>query len=395
MMTQLTLFVSRYNLKSQPNMIRRVCIFGLFTVISLLVLLTFLPSESETPQNLAPLPAIPALTVTRALPQWRQWPTTIEASGAIAAWQEAAIGSQQTGLRLTEVNVNVGDQVKRGQLLARFDADMLRADLAQIKANLAQAQATAAQAEANKQRVLKLKNAATLSQQELLRYETEAEVSRAQVEAIKAQWAAKQLQLSYAEVRAPDDGVISARSATLGTVAGSGQELFRLIRQNKLEWRGELTAAQMAQIQAGQIIQLSLPDGSAAQASVRQLAPALDEQSRMGIVYADILPGSAARVGMYANGHIQLDQSPALTVAAASVVIRDGRSYVLKLLNGAETSTVSLQVVDTGRRLGLEIEILHGLNATDYVVVDGAGFLNDGDLVHIAPESTNVSKVGQ
>ncbi|AMK76599.1 MULTISPECIES: efflux RND transporter periplasmic adaptor subunit [Methylomonas] len=323
--------------------------------------------------------------MTRAVPQWRQWPTTIEASGPIAAWQEAVIGAQQSGLRLIEVNVNVGDQVKRGQLLARFDADMLRADLAQLQANLAQAQATAVQAETNKQRVLKLKNAATLSQQESLRYETEAEISRTQVDAIKAQLTAKQLQLGYAEVRAPDDGAISARLATLGAVPGSGQELFRLIRQNRLEWRGELTAGQIAQIQIGQAILLSLPDGSVAQARVRQLAPALDEQSRLGLMYADILPGSHARAGMYANGRIELSQRPALTVPAASLVIRDGRSYVLKLRSDADTSPVSLQAVDTGRRQGVEIEIVQGLSETDRVVVEGAGFLNDGDLVHVAP----------
>lgn len=358
---------------------------GVFTALAAGAALVAVSAMSKSDDAGRPQ-TVAALTVTGAAPQWRQWPATIDASGAIAPWQEAVIGAQQAGLRLIEVNVNVGDQVKRGQLLARFDADMLRADLAQLKANLAQAQATAAQAETNKQRVLKLKNAASLSQQELLRYETEAETSRTQVEAIKAQLAAKQLQLGYAEVRAPDDGVISARQATLGAVAGSGQELFRLIRQNRLEWRGELTAGQLAQSQAGQSIKLSLPDGGSAEAIVRQLAPVLDEQSRLGLVYADIQPGSSARAGMYANGRIVLNQRSALTIPAASVVIRDGRSYVLKLQDSAETVPVSLQAVGTGRRQGLEIEIVQGLSETERVVVEGAGFLNDGDLVRIAPD---------
>ncbi|TCV88643.1 RND family efflux transporter MFP subunit [Methylomonas methanica] len=385
MMTRLTCFISLYNLDSQRGLARGTLLIGIFTVLAASAVLIVWSFRPESPAASSSVHAVPALTVTRAVPQWRQWPTTIEASGPIAAWQEAVIGAQQSGLRLIEVNVNVGDQVKRGQLLARFDADMLRADLAQLQANLAQAQATAVQAETNKQRVLKLKNAATLSQQESLRYETEAEISRTQVDAIKAQLTAKQLQLGYAEVRAPDDGAISARLATLGAVPGSGQELFRLIRQNRLEWRGELTAGQIAQIQIGQAILLSLPDGSVAQARVRQLAPALDEQSRLGLMYADILPGSHARAGMYANGRIELSQRPALTVPAASLVIRDGRSYVLKLRSDADTSPVSLQAVDTGRRQGVEIEIVQGLSETDRVVVEGAGFLNDGDLVHVAP----------
>jgi RND family efflux transporter MFP subunit len=347
-----------------------------------LVYLRAAPKLAETVRQ-----PIPALTVTRALPQWRQWPATIEAAGTIEPWQEAVIGAQLAGLRLTEVKVNVGDTVKRDQILARFDADMLAADLAQLKANLAQAQATAAQAETNKQRVLKLKNAASLSQQEILRYETEAEISRTQVEAVKAQLAAKQLQLKYAVVRAPDDGVISARQATLGGVAAAGQELFRLIRQNRLEWRGELTAAQMAQSRPGQHIALNLPDGSKAEASLRQLAPMLDQQSRLGIVYADLLPGSKARAGMYAAGRIVLAESPALTVPAGSLVIRDGRSYVLKLQSGDSTAPVALQPVEAGRRQGTEVEILQGLSETDRVVVQGAGFLNDGGLVRIVQDT--------
>ncbi len=385
MMTHLTRSISFYNLHSQRGILRGMSVIGVFIALALCTLYIVWPLRSKSPAASASEQTVPVLTVTRAVPQWRQWPSAIEASGAIAAWQEAVIGAQQSGLRLIEVDANVGDQVKRGQLLARFDADMLRADLAQLKANLAQAQATAVQAQTNKERVLKLKNAATLSQQELLRYETEAETSRTQVDAIKAQLAAKQLQLSYAEVRAPDNGAISARLATLGVVAGSGQELFRLIRQNRLEWRGELTAEQIAHIRTGQAIQLSLPDGSFAQARVRQLAPALNEQSRLGLIYADILPGSHALAGMYASGRIELSQSPALIVPAACLVIRDGRSYVMKLQSDADTALVSLQTVDTDRRQGAEIEITRGLSETDRVVVEGAGFLNDGDLVHIAP----------
>lgn len=380
-----------FNLSTQRGIGRSALLTAVFAVLAISAGLFYqrtAPKQTEA----ATQQSNPALTVTRATPQRQQWPATIEAAGSIAPWQEAIIGAQLSGLRLIEVRGNVGDVVKRGQVLARFDADMLAADLAQLKANLSQAQATAAQAETNKLRVLKLKNAASLSQQELLRYETEAETSRTQVEAVKAQLAAKQLQLKYTEVLAPDDGVISARQATLGGVATGGQELFRLIRQNRLEWRGELTAAQLAQSRPGQRISLSLPDGSNAEASLRQLAPTLDSQSRLGIGYADLLPGSKARAGMYAAGRIVQGESPALTVPAASVVIRDGRSYVLKLQSDDGIAPVTLQSVETGRRQGAETEIVQGLSETDRIVVQGAGFLNDGDLVRIVQDAA-VSEV--
>jgi RND family efflux transporter MFP subunit len=200
----------------------------------------------------------------------------------------------------------------------------------------------------------------------------------------KAQLDSKQLQLRYTNVVAPDDGTISARTATLGAVTPVGQELFRLIRQNRLEWRGELTAAQMVHIATGQRIAITLPDGSDAVATVREVAPSLDSQSRLGTVYADIAPGSHARAGMYADGQVALGQTEALVIPAQSIVLRDGRNYVLKLADNSDTPKVVRQEVTTGRRQGNDIEIVQGLAASDRVVAEGAGFLNDNDVVRLA-----------
>jgi RND family efflux transporter MFP subunit len=315
-----------------------------------------------------PAPGQPAaaLTVTVAAATEAQWPAVLEASGAIAPWQEAVIGAQVSGLRLADLRVNVGDRVKRGQVLASFDANLLRADEARLDA-------TWQQAEANRQRALALKGSGGISEQDVLQYVTQANVAKAQLQSA-------QLQLRYAEVTAPDDGVISARSATVGAVSGTGQELFRMIRQSRLEWRGELTAEQLAQVKAGQRIGLALPDGTAAAAKVRQLAPGLDSQTRLGLVYADIEPGSSARAGMYAKGQLTLATRPAVTVPAVSVVVRDGRSYVPKLVDG---DRISLQAVTVGRRQGEAVEILAGIHSGEKAAVQGAGFLNDGDRVRV------------
>jgi RND family efflux transporter MFP subunit len=326
----------------------------------------------------------PALTVTVAAARQVTWPAVLDATGTIVPWQEAIVGSQAAGLRLIEVSVNVGDRVKRGQVLARYDDTGLRAEAAQLRAATAQARATAAQANANEQRALALRGSGGISDQEVQQYVTQAETARAQVEIAQAQLEAKQVQLRYANVVAPDDGVISARSASLGAVGASSQELFRLIRQQRLEWRGEVTAMQLANIVEGQRVELSLPDGGSATARVRQTAPALDERSRMGMVYADITRPESTRAGMYAAGRIVLAQRPAMVVPAASVVIRDGRSYVYKVQEERGVAHVAVQAVTVGRRQGGEVEIMEALREGERVVAQGAGLLNDGDVVRIA-----------
>jgi RND family efflux transporter MFP subunit len=326
----------------------------------------------------------PALTVTVTTPHESNWPVTVTASGAIAAWQESSVDAEVGGYRLTEVDVNVGDVVKRGQILARVNPDLLRAEESQLKASLAQAKATSAQAEVNRQRMVGLRDSGGISEQDVLQFVTQAQTAKAQVDYARAVLAQKEIQLRDADVRAPDSGTISSRSATLGTVVSVGQELFRLIRQNRLEWRGELTAPQMSQVSVDQVVHLSLPDGTTAQARVRSVAPALDSKSRLALVYADIAPGSNARAGMYASGQLIAAQKPALVIPSESIVVRDGASYVLALHDDSATPKVDRLSVTVGRRLGNEVEIVQGLDRMRRVVVQGAGFLNDGNVVRVA-----------
>jgi len=313
---------------------------------------------------------VPALTVTITRPEHAVWPMTLEASGAIAAWQEASIGAQVGGYRVIDVLVNVGDQVAKEQVLARFDPALLQADEARLAAG-------EEEAKANEQRVLRLQKSGAVSDRDVLQFVTQAKATKALLES-------NRLQLRYTEVLASDDGVISSRTATLGAVVPVGQELFRLIRQNRLEWRGELTAAQLAYVDIGQQVELILPGGGAAKATIRQMAPSLDPQSRLGVVYADIAPGSRARAGMYVDGKVIIGRGEALVVPSASVTIRDGRNYVLKLTEDSTTPRVSLQPVTIGRRRADQIEIVDGARRDDRLVVAGAGFLNEGDLVRIA-----------
>lgn len=337
-----------------------------------------LRGEAERPGK-----AAAALTVTTAPASSRLWARTLRASGPVAAWQEAIVGAEISGQRLVEVRVNVGDAVEKGQVLARFNTQTLRAQEAELAAMLEQAKATQTQAESDRARAMRLKTMQAMSEQQIANTVTQENVAKAQTAAAQARLDAVRLQIAQATVVSPSDGVISSRTATLGAVGAAGGELFRLILDNRLEWRGALTARQLKEVAPGQLVRLTLPDDSVATARVRQTSPALDAQ-RMAIVYADIESGSRAHVGMYADGAIALEETRAIVVPAASVVIRDGRSYVFKLPDGG--ARVALQDVVVGRRQGGDVEIVRGLEDGERVVALGAGFLDDGDIVRLAPQ---------
>ncbi|MES2932184.1 MAG: efflux RND transporter periplasmic adaptor subunit [Pseudomonadota bacterium] len=326
----------------------------------------------------------PALTVTVTQPQTTELVQKLSANGSIAAWQEASIGAEITGLRLATVRVNVGDAVKRGQVLATFAPETVNADLAQINASVAEAEANAAEAEANAERARSLQTTGALSAQQINQYLTAAKTAKARVDAQRAAAKVQQLRLGHTQVLAPDNGVISSRSATVGAVV-TGQELFRMIRQGRLEWRAEVSSSDLSRIQSGQRAAVMPADGAAINGTVRMIAPTVDTQTRNGLVYVDIPNTGAARAGMFARGEFDIGASAGLTLPQSAVQLRDGFSYVLKVGDDAKVSQLK---VTTGRRVGDRIEIVKGVDANSRVVASGGGFLADGDTVRVVEAAT-------
>ena len=323
----------------------------------------------------------PALTVQTAPPQRTAMAQRLSANGNVAAWQEASIGAESNGLRLTEVRVNVGDSVKAGQVLATFAAEMVQADVAQARASLLEAKAHAAEAASNAERARTLQASGALSAQQIEQYTTAAQAAQARVEAAQALLQAQQLRLQHTQVRAPDHGVISARSATVGAVVGAGTELFRMVRKGRLEWRAEVTATELGRLRPGTAAQVTAASGASVQGQLRMVAPTVDPQTRNALVYVDLPAHPDLRAGMFARGEFLLGQSDALTVPQEALVVREGFTYLFVL--GADQRVQRLKV-QPGRRAGERVEILSGLDAGAPVVVRGAGFLNDGDLVRVA-----------
>lgn len=330
-----------------------------------------------------------ALSVRTVAPQTADWAQSIAANGNIAAWQETVVGSEIGGLRLAEVRVNVGDLVKKGQVLALLADDTVEADLRQARASLSEAQAAHAEAQANGDRARRFQETGAISQQQITQYLTAEQTSKARIEVAKARLHAEELRLAQTRIVAPDDGVVSGRAATVGTVPQVGQELFRLILRGRIEWRAEVTAAEIGRIKPGAGATVTLVSGAKVPGRVRSIAPAIDPQTRNGLVYVDLAAGEA-KAGMFARGEISVNEATGkqghplatrtLTLPQSAVLLRDGFAQVFSV--GPDRKLTQLKVV-TGRRVGDRVEILSGLAAQERVVESGVGFLNDGDVIEV------------
>lgn len=338
----------------------------------------------------APSTAKPALTVSTTRVQKTMLPLTLVANGNVAAWQEASVSAEVGGLRIADLMAHVGDVVQAGQLLAQLSADSVQADVALARAQLAEAQAAAHDATINADRARALQNDSALSAQQISQMLSAEQMAKARLEAAKAGLDSQLLRLKHTQIVAPDSGTIVARNAALGAVVAPGTELFRMLRRSRLEWRAELTASELARVALGANARISAPGGGQWQGKVRMLSPTVDAQSRVGLVYVDLIGpvdrnASSLKPGMYAPGEFLLGQTPALTVAQQAVVVRDGFSYCFRLQGDGRVTQTR---INTGRRAntaaGPVIEVLDGLETDALVVASGAGFLRDGDSVKVA-----------
>lgn len=367
---------------------QRVWMAGLAMMLASMLAACGKPAAQDQNKQQA---AKPALAVNVVHLVQRVWPRIATASGAVQPWQEASIGAEVNGLKLAEVLVNVGDVVKQGQLLARLSDETVRADVAAQRATLAEAEASAAQAAGEARRAHELDKSGAISQQDLIQYDTQAKTAAAKLAAARAQFDSQQLRLRYTRVVAPDDGVISARSATVGAVVSSGTELFKLIRKNRLEWRAEMHGEVLPRIQPGQAVRLRRMDGGVVEGRVRQVAPTVDASTRNGLVYVDLPPQAAAsgvKAGMYLSGDVLLGDAPAVTLPESAVFSRDGYDYVMVL---AAQNRVRQTKVTVGRRQDGQVEIVQGIGPNDGVVAAGAAFLSDGDTVRVAAANAAAS----
>ena len=318
-------------------------------------------------------------TVSITVAALQNLPRTVTASGTISAWEEVPVGAETGGLTATGVFVDEGAWVRQGQPLVQLNDALLSAQLRQQQAAVQTAEANAARDQAALERAQELKGRGFLSQASLDAALANQRASAANVAAAQAALSETRTRLAQATIKAPVSGRIISRSVTRGQIVGVGAELFRIVRDGRLELDAQVPETDLALVRAGQTALISSDEVGEVTGRVRIVTSEVNAENRLGIARIS-LTGGGFRPGMFARARIQVGDQPAVTVPTAAVLYRENRAGVFVM--GGD-SRVHFQPVTVLSRTTDQTAVA-GLTAGSRVVVAGAGFLGEGDRVTAA-----------
>ena len=318
-------------------------------------------------------------TVTVQAAALRNLPRTITASGTISAWEEVPVGAETGGLTATAVYVDEGRYVRQGAPLVQLNDALLRAQLRQQQAAVQTAEANAARDDAALARAQELKERGFLSQASLDTALANQRSSQANLAAARAALAETQTRLSQATIRAPVSGLVISRSVTRGQIVSPGTELFRIVRDGRLELDAQVPETDLAMVRAGQSAVIASDQVGETTGTVRIVTPEVDPQTRLGVARISLSGAGGFRPGMFARARLHAGANPSVTVPTAAVLYRENRPgvYILDNQSRARFRPVTIQ------SRSQQWTAVDGVQAGARVIVQGAGFLGEGDRVRV------------
>ena len=338
-------------------------------------------SRPPAPPPVAAKP-VAALTVSVTPAISRILSATVIGDGSVVAWQELVISSEVMGLRIVEAPMEEGRSVRAGEVLARLDDTLVHAQIAQVDAAINEAVAALDIARADQLRSEDLVRTQSAPRQLVEQRQSATRQAEARLISARARREEAVARLAQTRILAPTDGVISRVSVRIGAVTALGQEMFRIIRDGRLELDARVPEMELADVQPGQ--RAVVRHGSRLiPAEVRIVAPVIAADTRLGLVHVALPPDSGLRPGMFARAEITGPSRAVVVVPASAVVFRDGAAQAFVL--PADGGRVAMRRLTAGARLDGMVEIIEGLAVGERVVTAGAGFLVDGDLVQLAP----------
>lgn len=303
----------------------------------------------------------------------------LSASGQLVSREEAAVGSELSGYRVARVLVDEGAVVSAGQPLVQLDDTLLRAQIAQAEANVQQQRVAAERTRRESERVQGLAEEGVLAQETVEERRFAADSARAAVAAAQAQLNELQTRRARLTIRSPVSGRVLERTVRPGDISGAGGEpYFRIARGGLIELDAELSEADLARLSVGDRAQVALPSGQTAQGVVRLVDPTVDPQTRLGRARVLLTPGPGQRPGGYGQASFTGVASPVTAVPEQAVRFDANGPSVMQVVQGNKAKRVPIR---TGRRAGDWVELVQGPPPGSLVLLGGAAFVLEGDVV--------------
>ena len=307
-------------------------------------------------------------------------PRVIVASGSVSAWEEVPVGAETGGLTAVGVYVDEGAYVRQGQVLVKLNDALLQAQLRQQQAGVQTAEANAARDDAALGRAQELKQRGFLSQASLDTALANQRASQANLASARAALSEIRTRLSQAEIKAPVSGLIISRNVTKGQIVEAGTQLFRMVRDGRLELDAQVPETDLPALRAGQTATITSNEGVTTTGTIRIVTPEVDAATRLGLARITLSPGSGLKPGMFARAAIDAGAQPATVVPTGAVLYRNNKAGVFVL--GADNAASFRPVTVLSRRD--DQTSVSGVEPGVRVVVQGAGFLSDGDKVTVS-----------
>ncbi|WP_245006448.1 efflux RND transporter periplasmic adaptor subunit [Methylomonas koyamae] len=317
-------------------------------------------------------------------------------AGEVRARFEAPLSFRVAG-KLLERKVDVGDPVRKGQLLAILDGNDYRLAVQALKAQLASAQADSNFLRDDLTRYRELLTQQVISPPEFERHETAYTTARERTAALEAQLAEANNQLSYTELHADRDGVVTALAVEAGQVLAAGQAVVTLAQLDEREIHFDVPEHRLTEIKSQQAVAVSLWSGDdrRLKARIREIASAAEPASRTYRVKATLLEGlDAAQLGMTATVHIDAKTASGIAIPLSAVYTPQNQpDHPLVWLIDEQAATVKSVPVKLDETLPGERIAVDGLAADQLLVSAGVQRLAEGQAVRL-PEENALAKHG-
>jgi len=319
-----------------------------------------------------------AVRVARA--ELRPMERALQVVGTLSANEDTTVAAQVAG-QIEKYRVDLGDRVAAGQELALIDTAAYEALARQSAANLAKATASAANATQNLKRIQDLQKDKIASGSDLDQAIAESDQAQAEVKSAEAADAIARLNLERSRVKAPFDGAVAERLASVGAYAAIGTPIVKVVKTDPLRLRLEVPERESNLVQSGQTVRVTVEgDTNLYTGILARVSPAIRESSRMLLAEADVPAQGRLRPGLFARARIIVSAGvPSLSVPADSLITFAGLEKVVLVVDGEAVE----QTVVTGRRGEDWVEIISGLTAGQTVALEPGG-LRTGQRVTVA-----------